>query len=153
MNPYRKTQYREEAERITWKVLEDALALEPSEIQLGKSIADHLGAESIDYLDFIFKLEHEVGIKIPENSPLEVPGQTLTIQFEGTPCPQHEREKVIQRAGVRYNAMDPRYRKEFERTGDYLALGRGLNVEGLVRYVETLLEKKDAAAESRPARS
>ena len=46
-------------------VLVEALNVEDHEIKPGARLAGDLGAESIDFLDIVFRLEREFGIKIP----------------------------------------------------------------------------------------
>ncbi len=45
--------------------LMDALGVEEDEISLSASLTEDLGAESIDFLDIVFRLEKAFGIKIP----------------------------------------------------------------------------------------
>ena len=47
-------------------VIADALYLEPSEITLDASLMKDLGAESIDFLDIIFRLEKDFSVKLPK---------------------------------------------------------------------------------------
>jgi acyl carrier protein len=47
------------------RVLTEALSVDESEIAPTASLQGDLGAESIDFLDIVFRLEHEFGIKIP----------------------------------------------------------------------------------------
>src|SRR5438270_7933107 len=47
------------------KVLVEALNVEEDEIRPAATLQGDLGAESIDYLDIVFRLEREFGIKIP----------------------------------------------------------------------------------------
>jgi len=47
------------------RVLEEALNVDESEITPVCSLQKDLGAESIDFLDIVFRLEREFGIKIP----------------------------------------------------------------------------------------
>lgn len=57
-----------EREEIIDKVTEslmDALGVEEEEVTLEASLTEDLGAESIDFLDIIFRLEKAFGIKIP----------------------------------------------------------------------------------------
>ena len=46
-------------------VLVEALNVEGHEIKPGARLGGDLGAESIDFLDIVFRLEREFGIKIP----------------------------------------------------------------------------------------
>ena len=47
------------------RVLVDALNVDEDEITPAASLQGDLGAESIDFLDIVFRLEREFGIKIP----------------------------------------------------------------------------------------
>jgi acyl carrier protein len=47
--------------------LVDALNVEQDEINPASTLQGDLGAESIDFLDIVFRLEREFGIKIPRN--------------------------------------------------------------------------------------
>jgi acyl carrier protein len=46
-------------------VLEDALGVDAEEVTEKATLSGDLGAESIDYLDIVFRLEKAFGIKIP----------------------------------------------------------------------------------------
>lgn len=46
-------------------IVADVLAIEESNVHLNSRLIGDLGAESIDFLDFIFQLEREFKIKIP----------------------------------------------------------------------------------------
>jgi acyl carrier protein len=58
--------------RVT-KVLAQALGVEEHDIKPGATLQGDLGAESIDYLDIIFRLEREFVIKIPRGELLAEP--------------------------------------------------------------------------------
>lgn len=47
-------------------VLVDALVCDEEEVTPEASLVNDLGAESIDFLDIVFKLEQEFGVKIPQ---------------------------------------------------------------------------------------
>ncbi|GJQ28458.1 MAG: acyl carrier protein [Phycisphaerae bacterium] len=47
-------------------ILVDALAVDEDEVKPESSLTKDLGAESIDFLDIVFKLEQAFGIKIPQ---------------------------------------------------------------------------------------
>src|SRR5881227_2913251 len=49
------------------EVLVEALNVEEDEIRPGATLQGDLGAESIDFLDIVFRLEREFGIKIPRD--------------------------------------------------------------------------------------
>ena len=45
----------------------DALDRKPEQVALSSSLVDDLGAESIDFLDLVFRLETAFGISIPQD--------------------------------------------------------------------------------------
>lgn len=47
------------------KIIADVLVLDDDEVKLSSRLIADLGAESIDFLDLVFQLEKEFGIKIP----------------------------------------------------------------------------------------
>jgi acyl carrier protein len=52
--------------RVT-QVLVEALNAEEDDVKPGATLQGDLGAESIDFLDIVFRLEREFGIKIPRD--------------------------------------------------------------------------------------
>ncbi len=48
------------------EVLTDALGVDDDEVVASATLQDDLGAESIDFLDIVFRLEKEFSIKIPK---------------------------------------------------------------------------------------
>ena len=57
-------------------VLEDALGVDPDEVTPEATLGPDLGAESIDYLDIVFRLEKDFGIKIDQSELM--PNEVLT---------------------------------------------------------------------------
>lgn len=51
----------------TQDVLEDALGVDKEEVTAEAKLVEDLGAESIDFLDIVFRLEKEFGIKIDQS--------------------------------------------------------------------------------------
>jgi acyl carrier protein len=49
------------------RIVAGVLDRDPATITRASSLIDDLGAESIDFLDLVFSIESEFGIKIPEN--------------------------------------------------------------------------------------
>ncbi len=62
--------------------LEDALGVEPDEVNRGATLVGDLGAESIDFLDIVFKLEKAFDITIPreELSPEDILTNSQYVQ-------------------------------------------------------------------------
>src|SRR6266513_6495788 len=67
---------RDEIYQKVQTVLVDALGVDEEEVKPNAVIRDDLGAESIDFLDIIFRLEKAFGIKIPRGEL--VPETVLT---------------------------------------------------------------------------
>lgn len=45
----------------------ESLAIEPDEVQLTSRLVDDLGASSLDFIDIVFMLEREMGIKVRDS--------------------------------------------------------------------------------------
>jgi acyl carrier protein len=75
------------------EILADALACKVKKVKLESSLIDDLGAESIDFLDIVFRLERAFKVKIPRGKILE--------QARG-PLSESEFEKggVVSEAGL-----------------------------------------------------
>jgi acyl carrier protein len=56
---------RDEIFKKVRETLVDALAVEPEEVTEDATLTGDLGAESIDFLDIVFRLEKSFNIKIP----------------------------------------------------------------------------------------
>ena len=59
------TMSREEIFEEVQEVLVDALGLDDDEVTAEATLMGDLGAESIDFLDIVFRLEKSFGIKVP----------------------------------------------------------------------------------------
>lgn len=57
---------RTEIEARVLSIVSDALDRPAESVTLDSSLVDDLGAESIDFLDIVFRLESAFGLKIPE---------------------------------------------------------------------------------------
>ncbi len=58
---------REEIHKKVAETLVEALNVDEADVTSDARLTADLGAESIDYLDIVFRLEREFGIKIPRN--------------------------------------------------------------------------------------
>lgn len=74
-------------------IVADVLAIDEKEVGPDKRLVGDLGAESIDYLDLVFRLEREFGIKIPR-------GQIEKEARGSLPDDQFEQGGVITPAGL-----------------------------------------------------
>ncbi len=61
--------YHQQIDEITWGKVQDAFAaalgLEEDEVELDSKLIEDLGAESLDFLDIVYRLERAFDIKIP----------------------------------------------------------------------------------------
>ncbi|MGE5243094.1 MAG: acyl carrier protein [Betaproteobacteria bacterium] len=60
------TRHAELFEKVRLSVA-DVLAVDAAKVTPGASLIDELGAESLDFLDLVFRLETEYGVKIPRD--------------------------------------------------------------------------------------
>jgi len=61
----------------------DALGCDVEKVKLGSSLIDDLGAESIDFLDIVFRLERAFKVKIPRGKLIEdARGDLSESQFD-----------------------------------------------------------------------
>ena len=64
-------------------IMADALACELEKVKLDSSLIDDLGAESIDFLDIVFRLERAFKVKIPRGKIVEeARGDLSEAEFE-----------------------------------------------------------------------
>src|SRR6185503_18427053 len=75
------------------ETMADALGFDVEKVKLEASLIDDLGAESIDFLDIVFRLERAFKVKIPRGKIVEdARGDLSAAQFE--------QEGVVTGAGV-----------------------------------------------------
>jgi acyl carrier protein len=60
----------------------DVLAIDPGKVTSDASLIDDLGAESLDFLDLVFQLETEYGVKIPRDGIRVAAQEGLADGFE-----------------------------------------------------------------------
>jgi acyl carrier protein len=75
------------------EVIADALGVEVSEVKLDSSLIEDLDAESIDFLDLVFRLERAFKVKIPRGKIVEDARGSLTEA-------EFEQKGVITEAGL-----------------------------------------------------
>src|SRR4030067_2185399 len=71
---------RDEILQQVQEVLVDALGVDDDEVTVTATLMGDLGAESIDFLDIVFRLEKAFGIKIPRDELF--PAETLIPDAE-----------------------------------------------------------------------
>ena len=110
--------------------LVDALNVEEDEINPAATLQGDLGAESIDFLDIVFRLEREFGIKIPRN---ELFPESI---FQGDP-------DFVQNGKVTQKGLDELRTKmpfadisKFEKNPELTAISDLFTVEMITRYIQ-----------------
>ncbi len=86
---------RQEIYQGVANVLIEALNLPEDEVKPCARLRDDLGAESIDFLDIVFRLEREFGIKIPR-------GELLPESFFQGDSECVDRHGLISKKGLAY---------------------------------------------------
>jgi len=117
--------------------LVEALNVEEEEINPKSTLQGDLGAESIDFLDIVFRLEREFGIKIPRN---ELFPESI---FQGDP-------EFVQEGQVTAKGLQELREKmpfadltEFEKNPQLSHLSDLFTVDMITRYIQGKLESKD----------
>ena len=75
------------------RIVSDALGCEPDEVKPQSSLIVDLDAESIDFLDLVFRLEKGFGVKIPRGKIVEDSRGTL-------PEAEFEAKGIVTEAGL-----------------------------------------------------
>ncbi len=116
-------------------VLVDALAVDDDEVQMNAILTKDLGAESIDFLDIVFKLEQAFAIKIAQGELFpEGVSQDPEYVKDGLVTPKGLAAMKVRMPHANFTALeqDPQVRKVAEI----------FTVEVLVRFVEAKLAAK-----------
>lgn len=112
--------------------LVEALGVDDDEVTPESSIMGDLGAESIDWLDIVFRLERSFGIKIPhgELSPEDILTNADYVQ-----------DGKVTAAGLAQLKKRMPYAdlSKFEASPEVQKFPNLLTVQDMVRYVETKL--------------
>jgi acyl carrier protein len=115
--------------RVTSTIVE-ALNVDADEVQPTATLQGDLGAESIDFLDIVFRLEREFGIKIPR---AELFPESI---FQGDPeFVQNGRvtDKGLAELRARMPFADL---SKFEQNPDVSAVGDLFTVDLITRYIQ-----------------
>ena len=116
--------------------LVEALNVDEEEIQPGSTLQGDLGAESIDFLDIVFRLEREFGIKIPRG---ELFPESI---FQGDP-EMVQNSKVTDKGMAELRARMPfADLRQFEKSRDIAQISDLFTVELITRYVQGKLQTK-----------
>ena len=118
--------------------LVEALNVDEEEIKPTSTLQGDLGAESIDFLDIVFRLEREFGIKIPRG---ELFPESI---FQGDP-------DFVQDGKVTQKGLDELRQKmpfadiaKFEKNPELTAISDLFTVDMIAKYIEGKLNGKAA---------
>ncbi|CAG0974877.1 NADH dehydrogenase (ubiquinone) 1 alpha/beta subcomplex 1 [Phycisphaerales bacterium] len=116
-------------------LLVDALAVDEEEVKPESILTKDLGAESIDFLDIVFKLEQTFGIKIPQGElfPDNVASDPEYVQ-NGRVTPKGVAAIKARMPHIDFSA--------WEADPQLMKVGELFKVETLVKYVEAKLAAK-----------
>jgi acyl carrier protein len=119
-------------------VLVDALGVDEEEVTPNAVIRDDLGAESIDFLDIMFRLEKAFGIKIPR-------GEMIPENLANDP--NIVQNGIVTPAGIAMlkGKMPHSDFSEFERDPKLDNMSKLFTVNAIVNYVQQKLEQPAAA--------
>ncbi len=122
---------RDEIFNKVQEVLVDALGLDDDEVTAQASLMGDLGAESIDFLDIVFRLEKTFGFKIPREELFPIENMMSNPEFVNngklTETGLAELEKKMPHTDFGDFANDP----------DINKLGNLFTVNSIVNYVES----------------
>ncbi|MFC1764078.1 acyl carrier protein [Planctomycetota bacterium] len=121
---------REEVMEKVTEVLVDALGVDDDEVSGGATLMGDLGAESIDFLDIIFRLEKAFDIKIPREELF--PDESLMTDAE------YVSDNKLTGKGIAAikEKMPHLDLSDFEKDPDINKLGDMFTVDAIVNYVE-----------------
>ena len=115
------------------EIMVDALGVDDDEVTPEATLMGDLGAESIDFLDIVFRLEKAFGIKIPREELF--PAENLMNDSEFI----HNGKLTEKGLAELRDKMPHTDISEFEKDPDINKLGDLFTVNAIVNYVENKL--------------
>ena len=116
------------------EVLVDALGVDDDEVTLEATLMGDLGAESIDFLDIVFRLEKAFGIKIPREELF--PAESLMNNSEYV----HNGKLTEKGMAELRDKMPHTDLSTFENDPDINKLGDLFTVNAIINYIEGKLK-------------
>jgi acyl carrier protein len=113
--------------------LVEALNVDDGDVKSTSTLQGDLGAESIDFLDIVFRLEREFGIKIPRN---ELFPESI---FQGDPDFVKDGKVTEKGMSELRSKMPYADLASFEKNPTLEAIGDLFTVELIVRYIQNKL--------------
>ena len=124
---------RDEILQHVQEVLVDALGVDDDEVTIEATLIGDLGAESIDFLDMVFRLEKTFAIKVPREELF--PAESLMNNPEFVKNGKFTEEGLTElREKVPHTDLSA-----FEKDPDINKLGDLFTVAAIVNYVESKL--------------
>ncbi len=124
---------RDEISQQVQEVLVDALGVDDDEVTIEATLMGDLGAESIDFLDIVFRLEKAFGVKIPREELF--PAESLMNNPEFVKNGKFSEKGLAElREKVPHTNLST-----FEKNPDINKLGDLFTVGAIVNYVERKL--------------
>ena len=117
--------------------LVEALNVDEDEIKPGATLQGDLGAESIDFLDIVFRLEREFGIKIPRG---ELFPESI---FQGDPEFVQDGKVTPKGLAELRSKMPFADLGDFEKNPEVSHLSDLFTVNLITRYIQGKLENKN----------
>ncbi|HEX40692.1 MAG TPA: acyl carrier protein [Phycisphaerales bacterium] len=124
---------RDDVFKEVQEVLVDALGVDDDEVTLDATLMGDLGAESIDFLDIVFRLEKAFGIKIPREELF--PAESMMNN------PEFVKNGKLTELGLRELREKVPHTDitEFQNDPDINKLGDLFTVGAIVNYVDSKL--------------
>lgn len=124
---------RDEIFQQVQEVLIDALGVDDDEVTADATLMGDLGAESIDFLDIVFRLEKAFEIKIPREELFPIEGMMSNPEFVAD-------GKLTEKGLAEMQRTMPHTDFEsFQANPDINKLGDLFTVNSIVNYIETKL--------------
>ncbi len=124
---------RDEIIEKVQEVMIDALGVDDDEVTLEATLMGNLGAESIDFLDIVFRLEKVFAIKIPREELFPAEDLMNNSQFI------HNGKLTEKGLAELRDKMPHTDLTEFEKDPDINKMGDLFTVNAIVNYVENKL--------------
>jgi acyl carrier protein len=126
---------REDIFKEVQEVMVDALGVDEDEVMPQATLMGDLGAESIDFLDIVFRLEKAFEIKIPREELFPAEGLMSNPEYV-------DNGKITEKGLVELKSAMPHTDFEsFENDPDINKLGDLFTVNSVVNFVELKLRK------------
>lgn len=126
---------REEIFNQVQEVLVDALGVDDDEVTGQATLMGDLGAESIDFLDIVFRLEKAFGIKIPREELFPAESMMGNAEFVSDGKLTEKGLKELK------DNMPHTDMSEFEKDPDINKLGDLFTVDSVVNFVDMKLNE------------